>query len=232
MPIPRIQHRIWLKFGENGSSVPPAEYTPLVQSWLEKHPTWTHMFWNDENSRKFMTTHYPWAVEMFYNYTKPIFRVDVLRYFLLSHYGGFYVDYDTRCFQSLDSLCENQVVLVRDPNPVFLNNGFMGAEPNHPFMKQCCDNLKYTANSQNIMLATGPLFLGGNWLLAKNKHEIKILKLGELKYYLHHYFHSTWTGISKWKQALDKDRRKFMKPEEIPCMLRPFLKGTKGQIMV
>ena len=45
-------------------------------------------------SRELIATEYPWFLTTFDNYTQPIQRADAIRYFVLSHYGGIYIDLD------------------------------------------------------------------------------------------------------------------------------------------
>lgn len=37
---------------------------------------------------------YPWFLETFDTYRFPIQRADAIRYFILAHYGGVYIDLD------------------------------------------------------------------------------------------------------------------------------------------
>lgn len=50
--------------------------------------------WTDEKSREFIATEYPWFLETFDSYPYPIMRADSIRYFVLAHFGGIYVDMD------------------------------------------------------------------------------------------------------------------------------------------
>ena len=50
--------------------------------------------WTDAKSREFIATEYPWFLATFDNYSQPIQRADAIRYFVLSHYGGIYIDLD------------------------------------------------------------------------------------------------------------------------------------------
>jgi hypothetical protein len=45
-------------------------------------------------ARTFIATHYPWFLETFEGYKYPIQRADSIRYFVLYHYGGIYIDLD------------------------------------------------------------------------------------------------------------------------------------------
>lgn len=42
----------------------------------------------------FIAAEYPWFLETFQNYRYPIQRADAIRYFVLAHYGGTYIDLD------------------------------------------------------------------------------------------------------------------------------------------
>jgi mannosyltransferase OCH1-like enzyme len=50
--------------------------------------------WTDELSMEFIAREYPWFLETFQNYPYPIQRADAIRYFVLAHYGGIYIDLD------------------------------------------------------------------------------------------------------------------------------------------
>lgn len=50
--------------------------------------------WTDAKSRELIATEYPWFLSTFDNYTHPIQRADAIRYFVLAHYGGVYIDLD------------------------------------------------------------------------------------------------------------------------------------------
>ncbi len=53
--------------------------------------------WTDEQSRNFIAAEYPWFLETFDGYKYPIQRADSIRYFVLAHYGGIYIDLDDEC---------------------------------------------------------------------------------------------------------------------------------------
>lgn len=54
----------------------------------------TGKVWNMKTSRAFIEDEFPGFLETYDGYKFPIQRVDVLRYFLLRHYGGIYLDMD------------------------------------------------------------------------------------------------------------------------------------------
>lgn len=50
--------------------------------------------WTDAKSRELIATEYPWFLTTFDNYSQPIQRADAIRYFVLAHFGGIYLDLD------------------------------------------------------------------------------------------------------------------------------------------
>lgn len=50
--------------------------------------------WTNEKSRDFIAAEYPWFLDTFDGYKYPIQRADSIRYFVLAHYGGTYIDLD------------------------------------------------------------------------------------------------------------------------------------------
>ena len=55
---------------------------------------WCLQMWTDAKSREFIATEYPWFLKTFDNYSQPIQRADAIRYFVLAHFGGIYIDLD------------------------------------------------------------------------------------------------------------------------------------------
>ena len=53
-----------------------------------------HQFWTDESSRDFIAKEYSDFLETYDSYPYTIQRADVIRYFVLVHYGGTYIDLD------------------------------------------------------------------------------------------------------------------------------------------
>lgn len=65
----------------------------VVWYWMEADML-IQQLWTDDKSREFIATEYPWFLETFDSYPYPIMRADSIRYFVLAHYGGIYVDMD------------------------------------------------------------------------------------------------------------------------------------------
>lgn len=123
--------------------------------------------WTDEKSREFIALEYPWFLDTFDNYPYPIQRADAIRYFVLVHYGGIYIDLDDGCQRRLDPLLAYPA-WVRSTKPTGISNDVMGSVPAHPFFVEVIDSLQsYKRNWWSpyitTMASTGPLFLSLIW---------------------------------------------------------------------
>lgn len=137
------------------------------ESCQNLNPDYQYILWTDEMARDFIAEQYPWFLKTFDNYPYPIERADVIRYFILNHYGGIYLDLDDGCARNLDPLL-TVPAFVRKTIPTGISNDVMGSVPNHPFFDKAISMLqKYQRNWLipyiTIMFSTGPLYLSVVW---------------------------------------------------------------------
>lgn len=173
------------------------------------------MLWTDASSREFIAQHYQWFLDTFDSYTYPIQRADAIRYFILYHYGGVYLDLDVGCKRRLDELLVYPVILPKTI-PVGVSNDLMFSEKGHPFMEQTIHNLitfdhNWVLNYPTVMFSTGPMFLSAQYGFWTSSHspppdmpggEIRILpkalygknaKPEEAPHaFFSHYYGSSW----------------------------------------
>jgi inositol phosphorylceramide mannosyltransferase catalytic subunit len=126
-----------------------------------------YMLWTDATSREFIAQKYHWFLDTFDSYPYAIQRADAIRYFVLHHYGGVYMDLDIGCVRRMDPLLVFPVVLPRTV-PVGVSNDLMFAEKEHPFMAQTIHNLvtfdhNWILNYPTVMFSTGPMFLSAQY---------------------------------------------------------------------
>jgi len=165
--VPRILHQTW-----KSETLPP-KWTKISQHCRDIMPDYEYMLWTDASSREFIAKEYPWFLDTFDGYTYPIQRADAIRYFVLYHYGGVYLDLDIGCQRPLDSLLTYPIILPKTI-PVGVSNDLMFAEKNHPFMAQTIHNLiswdySWILNYPTVMFSTGPMYLSfqyGFWTSA------------------------------------------------------------------
>ena len=143
------------------------------------------MLWTDASSREFIAEHYSWFLDTFDAYTYPIQRADAIRYFVLHHYGGVYVDLDIGCLRPLDPLLVYPVILPKT-KPVGVSNDLMFSEKGHPFMAQTIHNLvtfdhSWILNYPTVMFSTGPMFLSAQYGLYTSSNPTSLETLGEVR---------------------------------------------------
>ena len=157
LPIPAILHQTY-----KNATVPERWQVPH-NFCREAHKSYQHYLWTDEDARNFIAKHYPSFIPTYDSYIHPIERVDAMRYFIVYHYGGIYLDLDIGCRRNLDALrvYEDTVILPKT-KPIGFSNDFFMASPRHPFMKQLMDALpSWKMESRlspyaSVMASTGP----------------------------------------------------------------------------
>ncbi|THH32948.1 hypothetical protein EUX98_g1259 [Antrodiella citrinella] len=207
--IPRIIHQTW-----KSETLPP-KWVNVSQGCRDMHPDYEYLLWTDATAREFIADQYSWFLDTYDEYTYPIQRADAIRYFVLYHYGGIYIDLDIGCLRPIDSLLTYPVILPRT-NPVGVSNDLMFAQKGHPFMAQTIHHLvtfdhSWVLNYPTVMFSTGPMFLSAQYGLYTASHpptpehpggEVRILpkslygknaKPDEAPHsYFTHYYGSSW----------------------------------------
>ncbi|CCH57849.1 hypothetical protein TBLA_0A00490 [Henningerozyma blattae CBS 6284] len=190
--IPKIIHQTYKT--ENI----PKHWVAGQQRCKDLHPDYKYILWTDEMSLQFIKEEYPWFLETFKSYKYPIERADAIRYFVLYHYGGVYIDLDDGCERRLDPMMSSNAFLRRT-NPSGVSNDVMGSIPGHPFFKKVMHSLKsYNRNYffvpyLTIMCSTGPLFVSMIWVQFKRwgvplNGDIKILQPNDYKGHENSFF--------------------------------------------
>ncbi|WPH00798.1 mannosyl phosphorylinositol ceramide synthase csh1 [Acrodontium crateriforme] len=161
--IPKIIHQTY-----KNTSIPPV-WQEAQTSCLNLHPApqWEYKLWTDEKSMQFIEAEYPWFLDTFRGYQYPIQRADSIRYFVLAHYGGVYIDFDDGCNRALEPLL-SYPAFVRRTMPTGISNDVMGAVPQHPFFMRVIEEIQNYDKSWimpyiTVMASTGPLFLSIIW---------------------------------------------------------------------
>jgi len=96
--IPRIihqQHMSRSKF--------PHYFADYVKECHEMNSGWIHVLWTDDDFGPFIKDLFGQEMlDFFQSLPRTIQRIDIIRYFILSAYGGVYLDADVICLSSLD----------------------------------------------------------------------------------------------------------------------------------
>ena len=155
--IPRVIHQTW-----KDNNIPP-EWQAARQSCLDIHPGYEYKLWTDASSEAFVEAHYPKLAHTYRNYPYVIQRADAIRYAILHHYGGLYIDLDIVCLHPLDFLRTYGFVMPKTW-PVGFSNDFLAGAPKHPFLEQMVSSLpsknwELFSKYATVMFSTGPMFV-------------------------------------------------------------------------
>jgi mannosyltransferase OCH1-like enzyme/glycosyltransferase involved in cell wall biosynthesis len=161
--IPRIIHQTW-KTREI-----PFEFLGCVDSWRRLHPDWEYRLWTDADNRRFIAERYPWFLAVYDAYPRAIQRADAIRYFLLHHFGGLYVDLDFQPRRSIDALLAGRTCVLGLESPVqarmngrdeIVGNAIMACTPGHPFFSRVIHSLgNFASRTDGVMSSTGPFMM-------------------------------------------------------------------------
>ncbi|KAJ6045006.1 uncharacterized protein N7446_003207 [Penicillium canescens] len=166
--IPRILHQT------AATETIPNKWIESQQSCIEAYSDFEYKLWTDESARDFLSIEYPWFMDTWDAYAFPIQRADALRYFVLYHFGGVYLDMDTWCNQSfplheIGLNTSTHYALFKSTVPTGVTNDFMITSARHPIYAKAIAKLPifyaithlwarwqpYCA----IMISAGPMFL-------------------------------------------------------------------------
>lgn len=167
--IPRRMHHILLGPMSKSS---PSSWLAARNSCIALHSNYEkHFYWTDDNGREFLMLNYPWFISTWDSYETAVQKADALRYFVLHHYGGIFLDMDLVCLHSLDGLLHyldnrvsstEHIFLAVKAFPVGISNGFMITTRHHPLLQYVIENLEtYNRNfllpHATIVISTGPM---------------------------------------------------------------------------
>ncbi|OAA76195.1 Glycosyltransferase, DXD sugar-binding motif protein [Akanthomyces lecanii RCEF 1005] len=166
--VPRIIHQVlhnWRQHGNESELLP--EWETQRQSCRDKNPDWEYKFWTEDVSRDFIRNEFPWFIKTYESFRYPIQREQTVRYFILRHYGGIYIDLDFGCVNSLESL-RPYPVFISDHRRGTLADKVLGAAPNHPFWVHVTETIPrhshwYLLPSLTVLYGTGRWFLTAAW---------------------------------------------------------------------
>ncbi|KAJ4311790.1 hypothetical protein N0V94_007771 [Neodidymelliopsis sp. IMI 364377] len=135
--IPRIIHFIYFadlyRLRDGTPSLPSTHQSRAPELCRQFNPSYEIRTWSATDSQSFFEKEYPWFLPTYTAYKHPIQRVDALKYFVLYHFGGVYMDLDIACRRSLDPLLEFPAWFP-EASPLGVNNDLMASMPRHPVL--------------------------------------------------------------------------------------------------
>lgn len=147
--IPRIFHQIWINY-ENPEL--PDRFRAYRDGWLTKHPHWEYRLWNLENldfsPRKLS------LIKSAKNYAQ---MSDILRYEILLHHGGVYLDTDFECQKNIDPILNGVNNFACSEDNRIISIGIIGSVPNSVYMERCLNELPLELGLSSTPNETGPV---------------------------------------------------------------------------
>ena len=96
MTIPKIIHQLWI-----GPKPRPSKF---MDTWREKHPDYEYIMWNEDEIKKrdlkLECQHRVNEIEEING------KADIIRWEILYHYGGLFLDADSICIEPLNILID------------------------------------------------------------------------------------------------------------------------------
>lgn len=175
--IPKIIHHIWQAW--NNGNPPPARYLEIAQELQQNHPNWEYKFWDIDKSKEFLKNNYPWFLPTYEGYDVNTKRVDSMRYFLLHHFGGLYLDMSFQNLKNLEPLLSSTDIVVAEQGIHDINNAFMASIPGHPFWLQIFSTLELK-KAHHVLEATGPKMLTASvdsYVKQNGQKDLRVLDL-------------------------------------------------------
>lgn len=142
--IPRTIHQFW------GGSPLPEVLRELSATWLDHHPGWAYVLWNEDSIRAFDILHqdlYDRADQIVPADAVWQFRSDILRWAILWRYGGVWADMDTTCQRSIEPLLTRSVVAGWEVQGQWVGSSVLAATPGHPVISEICAAMGRLAHS-------------------------------------------------------------------------------------
>lgn len=187
LKIPKIIHHVC----DYADGI-PENLLALAATWKEHHPDWEQRFWNKEQMERFVHDVCPDFESCYRAYPHNVQRWDAIRYLILYHIGGMYVDLDYECFAPFDAvLSGGSCYLAVEPElnaryhhlPRIVTNALMAAKPGCGFMKMLIEELQqqepssfaYPETYKVILHTTGPLMVTRVYESLRNKKSVTLL---------------------------------------------------------
>lgn len=117
---------------------------------------------------------------------------DFLRLYYLCRDGGVYLDADTEVFGTLDHFLYSRMFVFKEESG-YLNNGYIGAEAEHPFLKYVMNTMERNFRMDQNLFNPGMQFFCEAYFIADRVGlGMEIYDLAELKKVAKHHDLHSW----------------------------------------
>lgn len=188
LKIPKIIHQIYDSREGNKIS---HKLIKISKTWEKNHSQWKYLFWDQKAIDAFLEEHYPYYIAPYFHFKYPVQRWDSIRYLLVYHYGGLYVDMDYESLEPLDKLLDNAECFFgcepveHKPSDIqiYLGNSLFGSIAEHPFLqlliKKCFEPTTEVTETNGkikfILETTGPVMVSKMYQKYANNKKVTLL---------------------------------------------------------
>jgi hypothetical protein len=174
MGVPNIIHQLWI-----GPKPAPKR---IMASWVEKHPGFQYLFWNEADlaklygERKIYATSSTGVVfeqvlecmDKIISMEEICGKADIIRWEICCQYGGVFLDADCICIEAFDKILMDKDAFVgfehETARPGLLAVGTMGFLKGHPLCRAAIDHIlandvSRAATGKAAWQTTGPVLL-------------------------------------------------------------------------
>lgn len=204
--IPKTVHYIWL-----GKKAKPKNFKAVLESWQKYASGFEIKEWNESSSQEFNLPKYFHTSLLKRNNA---FASDVLRFHILSKYGGIYLDVDEMLLKYIgtEELLKNTVFLgLYHEVDDYFGFGFIGSVPGSLFSERMISFYNDYSGEKDSIVNT----IGSQIVAELNKENSSIVKLFPQEFfypltkkdetkntYARHLSNTSW--VPTWKKVLQK----------------------------
>lgn len=223
--FPRIIHKVWFDLGKG--PIPTEKYQEKIRILEKLNPRYQIKVWGEENSKKLILDHYPEYLTLWDKYKTKVYHLDAIRYFVLHHFGGFYVDTDILFYKPMDEIMKDyhdkQVLLIGTIKKNFVSNYFFASVPRHPLFSHLLTCLYEAQNTLfhhknsffGVMNISGPWFLTKHSKIFREKdptvctipiehfYTVEKANKKEITAYGYHEYHGTWNHFGSFSRLME-----------------------------
>jgi mannosyltransferase OCH1-like enzyme len=196
----------WIfRFGNDPLEQLNSDVYKMYQRQLENNPEYELFYFSEEDKLQFLKDVNDPRVEKAYNKViPPAYKSDFLKFVLLYHYGGVYMDFTMEPLIKLKDIFKGyKRILVKDaPAPDGLCVGFITSEKGDELirlaMEECIYNITYELYRENMLDITGPYMFGR---IYKNIKKVNTIPVGKVSNDL--YFYNMADGLHIYDGGVD-----------------------------
>ena len=144
--IPKILHQVFLGFDTpNISDIPIYSKCQKQTKKCLKCLKWKYKLWTNQDCENLVENVYPEFIDLWNDdFTQPIMKADFIRYLILHHEGGIYLDLDMYPIKNFDSLLDKSEIFTtwHDDTRKLPYNALLGSRKNNPLFMEIANHSK------------------------------------------------------------------------------------------